>query len=98
MLAWTRLPPESHPGTLMALSLAGIVGCCLLNNLAGSRRSHRWYYAFKACAWVFGFGCMVATIVALFAHVPAFVAYLAWGLVGVVLVALIIAGKRRRRE
>lgn len=98
MLGWTRLLPESDPTTLMALSLAGILGCFLLSNLAGSRCSHRWYYGFKACSWVFAFGCMIATAVALFAHVPAFVAWLAWALVGVVLVALIIAGRRRRRE
>ncbi len=97
MLGWTRLLPESDPTTLMALSLAGIIGCFLLSNLAGSRRSHRWHYGFKACAWVFGLGCMVATVLALFTHVPAFVAWLAWALVGVVVVALIIAGKRRRR-
>jgi len=99
VFSWTRLLPESDPTTLMALSLAGIVGCFVLNNIAGSRRSHRWYYGFKASSWAFAFGCMVATVVALFAHVPAFVAWLAWVLVGVVgVVAWIIAGKRQRRE
>jgi hypothetical protein len=99
MLGWTRLLPESHPATVMALSLAGIIGCFLLNSLAGSRRSPRWYYGFKACSWALAFGCMVGTVVAIFAHVPTFVAWLAWGLVGaVVVLALILAGKRWRRE
>lgn len=92
------MQPESDPATLMALSLAGIIGCFLLNNLAGLRRPHRWYYGFKVCSRVFAFGCMIATAVALFAHVPPLAAWLAWAVVGVVVVALIVAGKRRRRE
>lgn len=90
------MQPESDPATLMALSLAGIIGCFLLNNLAGSRRSHRWYYGFKACSWVFGCVCMTVTVLGVFAHVPAFVAWIAWALVGAVIVALVLVGKRRR--
>jgi hypothetical protein len=95
---WRRFFPESDPATLMALSLAGIIGCFLLSKLARRMRSPRWCYGFTECSWVFAFGCMGATVLAVFAHVPAFVAWLAWALVGVVIVALIIAGARSRRE
>lgn len=91
---WWRFFPESHPATLMALALAGIIGCFLLKNLARSTRSHRWGYGLTACSWILAFGCMSAMVLAVFAHVPALVAWLAWALVAVVIVAQVIVRAR----
>lgn len=86
------------PATAVALGLAGLLGPFLLNDLAGSMRSRRWCYRFKACSWVFMIACLVGAFFALFARVPSFVAWLAWAIIAMTIAAQVVAGVRWRRH